>query len=554
MLITDREKMDAFLPHTRVWQGIPSIEKTKGGRLFATFYSGDVKENAGNYCVLLQSDDDGKTWIDPIAVAYINDDTDRCYDPCLWIDPLGRLWFTWAEHGTARRVMAAICPEPDADVLVWNTPIEIGGDVMMNKPIVLSSGEWLFPSAIWDPTLWVGPSQVVCANNAEKGSAVYMTKDQGKTFSRLGGADIPFRSFDEHMLLEKKDGTVEMYVRTRYGIGKSISYDRGRSWIEGIDSKLHGPSSRFHIRRLRSGNILLINHYAFTGRNNLTALLSDDDGASYRWHLLLDARNEVSYPDVTEDESGNIYVIYDRERGAFKSSLEEANACAREILMVKITEEDIKKGNTAAVSPVVISKLSPYSREDDPYRKESCMSDEAFIHSVVDLEDSNEILRRLFARYNTSCVNLHKVDIEALDGALTALVSGDSRIKTVEYIVSLLKQNGSGEASDGIFTRMIDYLKENLTVEFSLDDMAQALSASKFYLCHIFKERTGTTVYRYIRAQRLAMAKRLLAKTEKSVSDIAIECGFTDHSYFTKIFRASEGITPSEFRENYLKA
>jgi len=146
------------------------------------------------------------------------------------------------------------------------------------------------------------------------------------------------------------------------------------------------------------------------------------------------------------------------------------------------------------------------------------------------------------------------VDIEALDGALTALVSGDSRIKTVEYIVSLLKQNGSGEASDGIFTRMIDYLKENLTVEFSLDDMAQALSASKFYLCHIFKERTGTTVYRYIRAQRLAMAKRLLAKTEKSVSDIAIECGFTDHSYFTKIFRASEGITPSEFRENYLKA
>ena len=58
MLITDKKQLDSFLPHTRVWQGIPSIEKTKGGRLFATFYSGDVKENAGNYCVLLQSDDD----------------------------------------------------------------------------------------------------------------------------------------------------------------------------------------------------------------------------------------------------------------------------------------------------------------------------------------------------------------------------------------------------------------------------------------------------------------------------------------------------------------
>ncbi len=550
MLITDRNKMDAFLPHTRVWQGIPSIEKTKGGRLFATFYSGDVKENAGNYCVLLQSDDDGKTWIDPVAVAYINENTDRCYDPCLWIDPQDRLWFTWAEHGSNRRVMAAICSEPDADVLTWKEPIEIGGDVMMNKPIVLSSGEWLFPSAVWEKSLWIGPTTLTGGKDTKNGSKVYVSKDFGETFQELGGADIPFRSFDEHMILEKNDGTIEMYVRTRYGIGKSTSYDRGHSWSPGIDSGLKGPDTRFHIRRLRSGNVLVMNHLNYTGRNNLTAFLSEDDGKTYPFTLLLDARSNVSYPDVTEDADGNIYIIYDRERGGFLSSLEQAEHAAREILMVKITEEDIRSGNADAVHPVIISKLGKYEGPyQDPYNKIGSISEDAFCQELLFVSDPFEVLRKIFDRYDVSCADLQSVDRTALDDAMTELISGEDRLKLIEKIIEILTENKNPQATtDGIFTRMSEYICENITKEFSLSDMADSLSASKFYLCHVFKEKTGTSIQRHVRELRMAKAKQMLLKTDASISDIALECGFTDHSYFTKLFRIAEGKTPSEFR------
>jgi len=84
---------------------------------------------------------------------------------------------------------------------------------------------------------------------------------------------------------------------------------------------------------LKSGRLLLVNHYRFTGRNNLTAQLSDDDGATWPHHLLLDERPNVSCPDAVEDDDGKIYVVYDRER-----------VLEREILLAVFTEEDILRG------------------------------------------------------------------------------------------------------------------------------------------------------------------------------------------------------------------
>ena len=60
MLITDKQKLEQYDSKHRLWQGIPSIERTKKGRLFACFYSGDVTEKNGNFVVLCVSDDDGK--------------------------------------------------------------------------------------------------------------------------------------------------------------------------------------------------------------------------------------------------------------------------------------------------------------------------------------------------------------------------------------------------------------------------------------------------------------------------------------------------------------
>jgi predicted neuraminidase len=353
MLIIDEEKLKQFYSSERKWQGIPGVERTKNKRLFVTFYSGGSTEELGNYCILIKSDDDGKNWTEPIAVAY-NGENSRCYDPCLWIDPLNRLWFIWSimpEHS----VWASICDKPDDIELKWSEPKLIGHDIMMNKPTVLSSGEWLFPIAVWNEDVYV--IKDITTKKELRRSFVYSTIDNGETFVCLGGSDVPDRSYDEHMVIELKDNTLLMLVRTKYGIGRSYSYDKGVTWTEGEDSGIKGPGSRFHIKRLVSGNILLINHYDFSGRNNLTAMISKDEGKTWEGFLTLDERSSVSYPDAVEGVDGYIYVVYDRERGA---TYDTSPTPSKEILMAKFTENDILSGKVVSADGVlkaIVNKL-----------------------------------------------------------------------------------------------------------------------------------------------------------------------------------------------------
>jgi hypothetical protein len=322
-----------YASSSRLWQGIPGIECTEGMRLYATWYSGGRNEGPDNYVLLIRSEDGGKHWSEPLFVVDPPGSV-RAFDPVLWIDPLGRLWWFWSQSYTWWNGRGGVwfvrCDQPDAEVLNWTAPQRIGNGVMMNKPLVTRAGEWLFPLAVW------GSRQPLLPELRDEAfSSVYVSKDQGRTFMLRGSADIPFRTFDEHMFVERQDGSLWMLVRTTYGVGQSFSYDGGVTWSPGVSSGIPGPDSRFHIRRLASGRLLLINHRGFSHqqRSHMTASLSDDDGVTWSSHLLLDERQQVSYPDTAITPDGRILIIYDRERYA-----------AREILYCDITEEDILVG------------------------------------------------------------------------------------------------------------------------------------------------------------------------------------------------------------------
>lgn len=291
MFITDKNELKRFDALHRVWQGVPGIEVTPKGRIFSCFYTGGNREDVGNYVVLLKSDD-GINFEDPIAAVY-DEGFCRNADGCLWIDPLGRLWFTWAKMPD-NATWGVICDNPDADELEFSEPFLIGYEVMMNKPIVLSTGEWLFPIAAWNPDVYVWlPKEFI--SERKKGSYVYKSIDKGQSFEVHGLAEHFYgKDCDEHMLLELSDGRIAMYIRSFHGIAVSHSYDRGKTWSVPNKSAISGPGSRFYIGRLKSGRILFINHVNFKGRNNLTAMLSEDDGRTWKYKLLLDERNEVS--------------------------------------------------------------------------------------------------------------------------------------------------------------------------------------------------------------------------------------------------------------------
>lgn len=334
---------------SRHWQGIPGIERARNGRLWATWYTGGITEQPGNYVVLVTSDDDGATWTEPMLVVAPPDGC-RTYDPCLWHDPLGRLWLFWAQcegfYDGRAGVWAIRCDDATSATPVFTAPRRLCHGIMMNKPTVLSTGEWCLPAAIW---VYVPP--VRHELDSERFSNCVVSTDGGETWHRRGGADVPERAFDEHMIVERRDGSLWMLVRTQSGIGESISTDRGITWSPGRPA-LPGPNSRFFLRRLRSGRLLLVNHEMAAegnqGRSHLTAWLSEDDGASWLGGLLLDARWQVSYPDGVEADDGRIYIIYDYNRGAHYPG--SANALRdREILLAVLTEEDVLAGHP--VSP-----------------------------------------------------------------------------------------------------------------------------------------------------------------------------------------------------------
>ena len=548
MPITDKNELMKYQTSYRMWQGIPSIEITKNGRIFVTFYSGGIKEEVGNFSMVVFSDN-GTDFSEPVIVAY--KENNRCYDPCLWIDPKGRLWFTWAESPEEYKVMGVICDEPDAQTLVWSEPFEIGGEVLMNKPTVLTTGEWLFPSAVWSERMCDVVGLKASPEN-DRRAFVYKSVDNGKSFEKLGGADIPKRSFDEHMILELNDGRLAMYIRTDYGIGVSYSYDRGKNWTAGTNSGYGGPSSRFHIRRLKSGRILLVNHYNFKGRNNLTAMLSEDEGKTWKYKLLLDGRSSVSYPDAKEADDGFIYITYDRERGCFKKAISVAYADAREILYAKITEDDIIAGeiiNSGSRLAQVVSKLDKYALEyENPYRELDRYSESELVKYLLP-KSNEEILSSLFDRYNVSCVNMHKLDSNKLDSLISKLDSA-KREDIVCDIVRLIKSVSDNESvSIPVIDRIKNVIKENLADDVSVMDIAEKIGISYYYMCHVFKKTTGITITDYKKELKLTKAKEMLLHTDSKISDIAYACGFGGASYFSKIFFESEHILPSDYRK-----
>lgn len=551
MLITDKEQLKKYTTENRIWQGISSIEVTHKGRIFVTFYSGNVKEHYGNFVLLIKSDDDGKTFSEPVAVAY-KDEDHRCYDPVLWIDPLGRLWFIWALM-PANGVYASICDNPDADELVFSEPRKIGNDVMMCRPTVLSTGEWLFPIAVWRrglvPHLW----QESRIHDSETGAFVYRTEDNGETFTRLGGTRIEGRSFDEHMTLELSDGRIRLFARCGYGIGAADSYDRGKTWGHSFNTGYGGPCSRFHITRLSSGRLLLINHFNHTSRNNLYAMLSEDEGKTWKYKLLLDERNEVSYPDAVE-RNGYIYITYDRERGGFLNSFEEAYSKAREVLVAKITEEDIIAGEQKSDGYLkrVATRLGKYCREDieNPYGDIRKYTDDEAVKMLIESLPKSEVIAKLFEIYSVSCTNMHRLCCEKLDRLIEHFLDEDGyQDEILLQIIKLVRSaEETGKEATPIIERIKSLVEENLSCDISVAEIANKTGMSKFYISHIFKKATAITVVEYRNELRLTLAKRLLVTTDDSITDIAYACGFTSASYFTERFTKSEGLQPSKYR------
>lgn len=339
---------------------VPSIASSADGKvLYLAWYTGGPGEGPGNYVTLSVSTDHGNTWKNDELVVYPKTIPYRFYDPALWRDPFGQVWLYYGVSNAQIDNLWDWKAGVNALPIAWNgrkvtykAPKLISHGVMMNKPTYIPQKNMaLFPVSMWD----LGEKHPKDANYIEDGAFIhkYQYKRNKSTLGPLSHyGKIPtlagsLRSFDEHQVVQLTDeGELLCLIRTRKGVYASRSVDFGENWSVPESFTAAGPttSSRLYIGKLQSGNLILIMNNSIT-RNNMTAFISKDGGKTWPHRLLLDAREQVSYPDLEQTPDGTIHVTFDRDR--FKS---------KDILYCRFQEADVFSGDTSKVFKTKVNK------------------------------------------------------------------------------------------------------------------------------------------------------------------------------------------------------
>lgn len=184
-----------------------------------------------------------------------------------------------------------------------------------------------------------------------------------------------------------------------------------------------------------------------------------------------------------------------------------------------------------------------------------------YIHLMTDNHQITELLNSapdFFADEN------HKQYKQIISDIITiaAEATPDSKLKTYEKLFSLftlIYQSTRIHTAGGNFSesnaqtikKAITFIDENYRENISLAQIAHNAGFSRIYFRNMFVAATGISPTEYLQNKRISKAKELTLTTDKSLMQIAQECGFSSQSYMNFVFRQSEGCSPREYKRKY---
>lgn len=137
-------------------------------------------------------------------------------------------------------------------------------------------------------------------------------------------------------------------------------------------------------------------------------------------------------------------------------------------------------------------------------------------------------------------------------------IRGDERRYLLCALLNLVLAEGKkltdGKMSVGtsFAKRVCEYISDHFSEQLTLDDIAGEMHLAPTYFSTLFSKTLGCTFINYLSTVRLNYAKQLLVYSDKSITAICFECGFSSLSHFLREFKKQNGMTPTEFRNKRL--
>ena len=195
-------------------------------------------------------------------------------------------------------------------------------------------------------------------------------------------------------------------------------------------------------------------------------------------------------------------------------------------------------------------------------------ADFSLLHNVADIESILSSIPSALLVTPESAPAIHEqlknlmLDICREYFSDSILIGASIYSKLIEMLVLIGREcTANGDAFDVTrskqkeytekFITVCNHIHEHCTEDLSLDDVAALAGFSKYHFTRLFKRFTGVSFYKYLNKKRIEHAEKLLVDPELSITEVALQSGFSSLSAFIRMFKLIKDCTPTEFRNMY---
>jgi AraC-like DNA-binding protein len=209
----------------------------------------------------------------------------------------------------------------------------------------------------------------------------------------------------------------------------------------------------------------------------------------------------------------------------------------------------------------------PEAQTENPTQCIALAVDAAYINDTMDYlnqyyNSSREDQRQWKLQFNKYHFD-NDTDVTELINKIIRVCSGGDRTKNIfadlnlkELLIRLvqsqhLEQVAAESDTNGNQSRLhyvLHYIHEHITDKIAVDTLSRKAYLSRNMFFKWFREQFGITPLEYINRERIKLAKQLLANPRNTITEVSLQCGFTDVNYFVRLFKKSEGITPGLYQ------